>query len=80
MGSVIGGMDCPNCEHPDCRRETSYKKREIGNEYQSYVTRFSILCFECGFDYLLEFRQDEDGSLITRDGTDNYERENTHCR
>lgn len=64
MGSVMDYMDCPNCGN-EAFSDFYYK---TGEEY--------VFCNHCGYHRSATLRRDDDGKLITRDGTLNYEFDN----
>jgi len=64
MGSVIDYIECPRCGH-EAFSDYYYK---TGEEY--------ISCNCCGYHRSAELKRDNDGKLITKDGTLNYEFDN----
>jgi hypothetical protein len=64
MGSVIDNIECPNCKQ-EAFSDFYYK---TGEEY--------IGCNNCGYRRLAFYKRDENGKLVTEDGTDNYKFEN----
>lgn len=64
MGSVIDYIECPNCEH-EAYNDFYYK---TGEEY--------VNCQNCGYRYSATYKRDDNGELITKDGTDNHEFDN----
>jgi len=64
MGSVIDYSECPNCGQ-ECYNEFYYK---TGEEY--------IFCNSCGYNYSAEYKTNEYGGYLTKDGTDNYSFDN----
>ena len=59
MGSVIDYPECPNCKH-EAYSDFYYK---TGEEY--------MFCNNCGYHYSAVYKRDEDGKLITKDGSNN---------
>jgi hypothetical protein len=60
MGSVITYDEkCPECKKNTGMSDFYYK---TGEEYFN--------CSNCGLAYSYEFKRDEDGQLVTRDGSD----------
>ena len=64
MGSVIDIIECPNCKQ-EAFVDFYYK---TGEEY--------IGCNNCGYHRSAFYKRDENGKLVTEDGTDNYKFEN----
>ena len=64
MGSVIDNIECPNCKQ-EAFSDFYYK---TGEEY--------IGCNNCGYHRSAFYKRDENGKLVTEDGTDNYKFEN----
>jgi len=64
MGSVIDHIECPNCGH-EAFSDFYYK---TGEEY--------VNCQNCGYHYSAQYKRDDEGNYVTKDGTDNYEFEN----
>jgi len=64
MGSVIDYIECPNCKQ-EAYDDFYYK---TGEEY--------INCQHCGYNYSAQWKSDEQGKFITKDGTENYEFDN----
>jgi hypothetical protein len=64
MGSVIDNIECPNCKH-EAFSDFYYK---TGEEY--------VGCNNCGYHRSAFYKRDENGKLVTEDGTDNYTFEN----
>ena len=64
MGSVLDTIECPHCER-DATSDFYYK---TGEEY--------IFCGNCGYNYRAEYKRNEDGELVTKDGTDNHSFDN----
>lgn len=59
MGSVLDTIECPVCSS-EASSDYYYK---TGEEY--------IFCSHCGYKREMRFERDEDGSVCTKDGTDN---------
>jgi Zn ribbon nucleic-acid-binding protein len=64
MGSVIDHIECPHCEH-EAFSDFYYK---TGEEY--------INCQNCGYHYSAQWQRDDNGKLITKDGTEDYSFDN----
>jgi DNA-directed RNA polymerase subunit RPC12/RpoP len=64
MGSVIDYIECPNCGH-EAHSDFYYK---TGEEY--------VMCNNCGYRRTAELKRDEDGELVTIDGTERYDFDN----
>jgi len=64
MGSVIDYIECPNCGH-EAHSDFYYK---TGEEY--------VMCNNCGYRRSAELKRDEDGELVTIDGTERYDFDN----
>ena len=64
MGSVIDYIECPHCSG-EAFSDFYYK---TGEEY--------INCQNCGYHYSATYKTDDEGKLITKDGTENYEFDN----
>lgn len=64
MGSVIDYIECPNCEH-EAYNDFYYK---TGEEY--------VICNNCGYHYSAQWKRDDNGNLITKDGTEDYSFDN----
>lgn len=64
MGSVMEILDCPVCSG-EAHSDFYYK---TGEEY--------IFCPSCGYRRESKFQRDENGDLITKDGTQNYQFDN----
>ena len=64
MGSVIDNIECPNCKQ-EAFSDFYYK---TGEEY--------INCNNCGYHYSQSYKRDNEGKLVTKDGTDNYKFDN----
>ena len=64
MGSVIDYFDCPNCGQ-EAVDDFYYK---TGEQY--------INCNSCGYHESHSYKRDENGNLITKDGTNNYSFDN----
>lgn len=60
MGSVLDYFDCPICGN-EASSDFYYK---TGEEY--------IFCTHCGYKKEMTYQRNEDGNLITKDGTTNY--------
>jgi len=64
MGSVLDTMECPRCKG-EATTDFYYK---TGEEY--------VFCPSCGYRRECTYLRDENGNLVTKDGTDNYEFKN----
>lgn len=58
MGSVIGEIQCPKCKSEEAVSDYYYKSNE---EY--------IYCSDCGYTLTDHYKRDDQGQLITKDGT-----------
>ena len=68
MGSVLSYDEkCPECKKEEGFNDLYYKNHE---EY------FYCQADKCGFSYTYLWARDNEGNLITRDGTKNYKFEN----
>jgi len=66
MGSVISyDIECPECKQEKGTSDYYYKTQE---EY--------FHCENCKLSYSYQLKRDDDGNLITRDGTKNHDYEN----
>ena len=64
MGSVIDYIECPHCGH-EAYNDFYYK---TGEEY--------VICNNCGYHYSSQWKRDDNGNLITKDGTEDYSFDN----
>lgn len=64
MGSVIDHIECPNC------------KQEAYSDFYYKTGEENIFCDNCGYIYSSFWKRDENGELITKDGTDNHSFDN----
>jgi len=64
MGSVIDNIECPNCKH-EAFSDFYYK---TGEEY--------VGCNNCGYHRSAFYKRDDNGKLVTKDGSDDYKFEN----
>lgn len=64
MGSVLDTLECPICKG-EAHSDYYYK---TGEEY--------IFCPSCGYRREHKWERDENGELITKDGTQNYNFDN----
>ena len=64
MGSVLDYIECPNCGN-EAFSDFYYK---TGEEY--------VNCNHCGYRRTAELKRDEDGELVTIDGTERYDFDN----
>ena len=64
MGSVIDYTECPNCGH-EAYNDYYYK---TGEEY--------TICNSCGYHATATYKRDDEGNLVTIDGTDDYSFDN----
>jgi Zn ribbon nucleic-acid-binding protein len=64
MGSVLDQIECPNCKQ-EATMDFYYK---TGEEY--------VFCQNCGYNHSHTYRRDENGELVTKDGTDDYSFDN----
>jgi len=64
MGSVIDYIDCPNCGN-EAFSDFYYKS---GEEY--------VMCNQCGYRRSAELKRNEQGELVTIDGTNRYDFDN----
>jgi Zn ribbon nucleic-acid-binding protein len=64
MGSVLDRIECPNC------------KREATLDFYYKTGEEFVFCGNCGYNYSSAYKRNEDGRLVTKDGTDNYNFDN----
>ena len=64
MGSVIDYIECPNC------------KQEAYNDFYYKTGEEYVNCQNCGYHYSAQYKRDDEGKYVTKDGTDNYEFDN----
>jgi hypothetical protein len=60
MGSVIDYIECPNCGQ-EAYNDFYYK---TGEEYTN--------CPDCGYHYSATYKRNDQGNLVTQDGSENY--------
>lgn len=58
MGSVIDYIECPNC------------KQEAFNDFYYKTGEEYINCNHCGYHYSVTYERDDNGQLVTKDGSD----------
>jgi Zn ribbon nucleic-acid-binding protein len=64
MGSVIDYIECPNC------------RKEAFSDYYYKTGEEYVGCNNCGYHRSAFYKRDENGKLVTKDGTDDYKFEN----
>ena len=62
MGSVIDYIKCPRCGEENCIDDYYYKS---GEQY--------INCPDCGYHKSFHYKRDNDGNLLRKDETKDYE-------